>query len=270
MYYAIQAGKIDTEGILFEQVVEDIQSLNERALRGELKVTAISAHVYPLVQKFYAILTCGASMGIRYGPILVAREKIPNLLVPSPSRRVSLNFSKMTVAVPGKLTTAYLLLKIYGKDFHEVMVPFDKVLWAVQSGKTNLGLVIHEGQLTYREYGLVKIADLGKIWYEETHLPIPLGINVIHKSLPEEERRKVARIIRRSITYALSHREEAFSYALPYGRGIPEELGKKFILQYVNSYTLQLGERGKKALRMLFQKASRRKFLPAVHSYQWI
>lgn len=270
MYYAIATRKIETENIQFEQVVEDIQSLNERARTGELDVTAISAHVYPLVQKFYDILTCGASMGIRYGPILVAREKMPDLLVRSLPHRISLNFSGMTVAVPGKLTTAYLLLKIYGEDFHEVVVPFDRVLWAVQTEKVDLGLVIHEGQLTYKQYGLVKITDLGKIWYENTHLPVPLGINVIHRSLPEQEKKKIAEVMKRSILYALSHREEAFLYALQYGRGIPEELGKKFILQYVNSYTLHMGEKGKKALRRLFQKSSRRKFLPPAHSLRWI
>ncbi len=242
MFYAIANGKVFSEEIDFEHVIEDIQSLNKRAMEAELEVTAISAHGYISVQDRYRILSCGASMGKGYGPIVVATEKIPDL-------------RGKTVAVPGKLTTAYLLLSLYADDFIPVEAPFDKIMDKVLEGEADAGLVIHEGQLTYEETGLELLFDLGAMWAEETDLPMPLGLNVLRRDIPRGLDAEVLRVHKESIEYALSNKKEALDYAMRFGRGMSEDTGEKFVLMYVNEWTKDLGESGTGALEYLFEKA---------------
>ena len=242
MFYAIASGKVASGEIHFEHVIEDIQSLNRRAMAAELEVTAISAHGYLSVQDRYRILSCGASMGKGYGPIVVAREKISDL-------------GGKTVAIPGKLTTAYLLLSLYADDFIPVEVPFDGIMDEVLEGNVDAGLLIHEGQLTYEETGLRLLLDLGVMWAEETDLPMPLGLNVLRRDVPRGLDTEVLRVHRESIEYALSNKKEALDYAMRFGRGMSEDTGEKFVLMYVNEWTRDLGESGAGALEYLFEKA---------------
>lgn len=242
MFYAIASGKVTSEQIHFEHVIEDIQSLNKRAMKGELEVTAISAHGYLSVQDRYRILSCGASMGKGYGPIVVAKKKISDL-------------RGKAVAVPGKLTTAYLLLSLYADDFIPVEVPFDKIMDKVLEEEVDAGLLIHEGQLTYEETGLDLLFDLGAMWAEEADLPMPLGLNVLRRDIPRGLDAEVLRVHKESIEYALSNKEEALDYAMRFGRGMSEDTGEKFVLMYVNEWTRDLGESGTGALEYLFEKA---------------
>ncbi len=242
MFYAIANGKVASEEIDFEHVIEDIQSLNNRAMKAELEVTAISAHGYLSVQDRYRILSCGASMGKGYGPIVVAKEKVSDL-------------RGKTVAVPGKLTTAYLLLSLYADDFIPVEEPFDKIMDKVLEGEADAGLLIHEGQLTYEETGLELLFDLGAMWAEETDLPMPLGLNVLRRDIPPGLDAEVLRVHKESIEYALSNKKEALDYAMRFGRGMSEDTGEKFVLMYVNEWTRDLGESGTGALEYLFEKA---------------
>ena len=245
MFYAIASGKVDSEEINFEHVIEDIQSLNKRAMEAQLEVTAISAHGYLSVQDRYRILSCGASMGKGYGPIVVAKEKISDL-------------RGKTVAVPGKLTTAYLLLSLYADDFIPVEAPFDEIMDKVLEGEADAGLLIHEGQLTYEDMGFELLLDLGVMWAEETDLPMPLGLNVLRRDIPRGLDTEVLRIHRESIEYALSNKKEALDYAMRFGRGMSEDTGEKFVLMYVNEWTRDLGESGTGALEYLFEKARRK------------
>ncbi len=245
MFYAIASGKVVSEEIDFEHVIEDIQSLNKRAMKAELETTAISAHGYLSVQDRYRILSCGASLGKGYGPIVVAREKISDL-------------RGKTVAVPGKLTTAYLLLRLYADDFIPVEAPFDEIMDKVLAGEVDAGLLIHEGQLTYEEMELELLLDLGVMWAEETDLPMPLGLNVLRRDIPRGLDTEVLRVHRESIEYALSNKKEALDYAMRFGRGMSEETGEKFVLMYVNEWTRDLGESGTGALEHLFEKARRK------------
>ena len=242
MFYAIASGKVASEKIDFEHVIEDIQSLNKRAMKGELEVTAISAHGYLSVQDRYRILSCGASMGKGYGPIVVAKKKISDL-------------RGKAVAVPGKLTTAYLLLSLYADDFIPVEVPFDKIMDKVLEEEVDAGLLIHEGQLTYEDTGLDLLFDLGAMWAEETDLPMPLGLNVLRRDIPRGLDAEVLRVHKESIEYALSNKKEALDYAMRFGRGMSEDTGEKFVLMYVNEWTRDLGESGTGALEYLFEKA---------------
>lgn len=245
MFYAIASGKVTSEEIDFEHVIEDIQSLNRRAMEAQLEVTAISAHGYLSVRDRYRILSCGASMGKGYGPIVVAREKISDL-------------KRRTVAVPGKLTTAYLLLSLYADDFIPVEVPFDEIMDKVLEGEVDAGLLIHEGQLTYEDMGFELLLDLGVMWAEETDLPMPLGLNVLRRDIPSGLDTEVLRVHRESIEYALSNKKEALDYAMRFGRGMSEDTGEKFVLMYVNEWTRNLGESGTEALEYLFKKAHRK------------
>lgn len=245
MFYAIASGKVPSEKIDFEHVIEDIQSLNRRAMNAELEVTAISAHGYLSVQNRYRILSCGASMGKGYGPIVVGRDEISDL-------------RGKTVAVPGKLTTAYLLLSLYADDFIPVEVPFDKIMDKVLEEEVDAGLLIHEGQLTYEETGLCLLFDLGAMWAEETDLPMPLGLNVLRRDIPRGLSAEVLRVHKESIEYALSNKKEALDYAMHFGRGMSEDTGEKFVLMYVNEWTRDLGGSGTGALEYLFEKARAR------------
>jgi len=242
MFYAMAKGKVNSEDVDFEHVIEDIQSLNNRAMNKELEVTAMSVHAYTYVQDNYRILSCGASMGEGYGPIVVAKEKIDNL-------------AGKRIAVPGKLTTAYLLLNIYAQGFIPVDMPFDKVMDAVVNGEVDAALVIHEGQLTYKDFGLVMLFDLGVLWEKDTSLPLPLGVNTISRDIEENLAKEILRLHKDSIVYGLNNKDEALEYAMEYGRGMEFEVGEKFVLMYVNDITVDMGDKGKKALELLFSKA---------------
>ena len=242
MFYAIDRKKVTSDLIDFIQVVEDIQSLNKRALNKELEVTAISAHGYLKVQNDYRIMSCGASMGEGYGPIVVSKEKIDSL-------------KGKQIGVPGMLTSAYLQLCIYADGFIPVEMPFDEIMPAVQMGEIETGLLIHEGQLTYKDAGLQILFDIGELWANETTLPLPLGLNVVRRDITEELQKEAHRVHKESIEFALSHKDEALDYALEWGRGMGHDVGEKFVLMYVNEYTVELGEKGKAALELLFNKA---------------
>jgi 1,4-dihydroxy-6-naphthoate synthase len=242
MFYGIAAGKVTSDKIDFEHVIEDIQSLNRRALNKELETTAISAHGYLKVQDDYRIMSCGASMGEGYGPIVVTKEPVTSL-------------EGKEIGVPGKLTTAFLLLCIYADGFIPVEMPFDEIMPAAARGDIETGLLIHEGQLTYKDAGLRMLFDIGELWAKETPLPLPLGLNVVKRDIGEELQKEVLRVHKESIEYGLAHKKEALEYAMKYGRGIGEDVGEKFVLMYVNKYTQDLGDRGKAALEYLFDRA---------------
>ena len=245
MFWGLASGTVNTRGFEFEPVTDDIQSLNELALDGTLEVTAISLATYPLVQDTYALLPHGASMGSGYGPVVVAKEKL------------SLDDLRgVEIVVPGKLTTAFLVLGLaLGGEFRHRVLPFDEILDEVTSGRARAGLLIHEGQLTYRDEGLVKCVDLGEWWLLETGLPLPLGVNVIRRDLGEEAMQSVSEVLRESIDAALEHREEALDYALGFGRGLDELRGDRFIDMYVNDLTRDYGEEGRQAVRELLARS---------------
>ena len=245
MYWGIASGAVDTRGHEFEPVVEDIQTLNAWALEGRLEVTAMSLATYPLVTNRYKLLPHGASMGSGYGPVVVAREQL------------SLEQLRETeIAIPGELTTAYLVLRlVLGGDFPSRALRFDEILPAVVAGDAAAGLLIHEGQLTYHEEGLVKCVDLGEWWLLETGLPLPLGVNTIRRDLGDDAMREVSEILRESIDAALEHREQALQYALGWGRGMDVERGSRFVGMYVNELTCDYGDEGRQAVRELLQRA---------------
>jgi 1,4-dihydroxy-6-naphthoate synthase len=244
MFWGLASGTVDTRGFEFEAVTEDIQTLNEWSLEGKLEVTAMSLATYPLVQDRYMLLPHGASMGTGYGPIVVAKE------------RLSLDELRETeIVVPGKLTTAFLVLKMaLGGEFECRALPFDEILPEVASGAARAGLLIHEGQLTYGDDGLQKCLDLGEWWLLETGLPLPLGVNTIRRDLGDAAR-DISEILRASIEAALEHREEALEYALGFGRGLDGERGDRFIDMYVNELTRDYGDEGREAVRELLARA---------------
>jgi 1,4-dihydroxy-6-naphthoate synthase len=245
MFYAMAAHKIDLRGYQFEHRLEDIQTLNERATRGELHISAISIHAYAYVSDRYALLPCGASMGDGYGPMIVA----PNELTTQELRT-------KRIAIPGKMTSAYLALQLYlGPEFEHVVVPFDQIFDAVKAGRADAGLIIHEGQLTYANSGFTKILDLGEWWKGETGLPLPLGGNVVRKDIPPEVRRELSQIMRESIDYGLAHRDDAVRHSMPYARDMDDALASKFIGMYVNDYTRDYGDTGRKAIREFLGQA---------------
>jgi len=247
MFYGIAAAKIDLRGFRIEQVLEDIESLNRRALAGELEVTAVSVHAYPYLADRYALMPCGASMGDGYGPLVVARS--PLSMAELGTRRI---------AVPGKLTSAYLALRLcLARDFPHVVVPFDRILECVAGGDADAGLIIHEGQLTYSELGLQRVIDLGVWWKERTGgLPLPLGANVVRRDLGASAMSELTAVLRASIEYGLAHRAEALAYAKGYGRGLPDALTDRFVGMYVNELTCDYGERGRTAIRRFLEEGS--------------
>jgi 1,4-dihydroxy-6-naphthoate synthase len=231
--------------------LSDIETLNRKAMKGEYEVSAISFHAYAYMSDKYALLSCGASMGQNYGPIVVAAK---------PARPKSL--ANMSVAIPGTLTTAFLALRLFEPNIQYTVVPFDAILDEVQKGKYDAGLLIHEGQLTYRELGLHKVLDLGEWWQKETGLPLPLGGNVIKRDLGKRMIERVATDIRKSIEYGLEHRDEAMSYAIQFSRGLDTQRVDKFIGMYVNELTLDYGTAGKQAVRKLLSEAYKKKIIP--------
>lgn len=251
MFYALSQDKLDTGNLRFEHELSDIENLNRRALTGELEVSAVSIHAYAYISDRYALLASGSSMGDKYGPRLVSRE---------PLGREDLKGK--TVAVPGEWTTAYLALKLYEPEAEHVVVPFDEIMGYVARGEADVGLLIHEGQLTHESEGFHLIEDLGEWWYGETNLPLPLGGNVVRRDLGEEVSREVARLIKESIEYALDHREEALAHALGYARDLPPELADKFVSMYVNEWTVDYGERGREAVRALLSRGHEAGVIP--------
>jgi 1,4-dihydroxy-6-naphthoate synthase len=251
MFYALATRKMDTGDLNYIHTLADIETLNRKAMEGQYEVSAISFHAYAYLSDKYALLSCGASMGKNYGPIVVSGK---------PMRAQSLN--KMMVAIPGTLTTAFLVLRLFQPEVQYQVVPFDKILDEVQKGKFDAGLLIHEGQLTYREMGLHKVLDLGEWWLKETGLPLPLGGNVIKRDLGQEMMERVADDIRKSIQYALDHREEAMAYAIQFSRGLDSQRVDRFIGMYVNDLTLDYGNEGRQAVKKLFQEAFKKKIIP--------
>jgi 1,4-dihydroxy-6-naphthoate synthase len=251
MFYALAADKIDTDGLAFKHVIQDIETLNRRAMNAELDVTAVSIHAYSYVLDQYALLTSGASMGDNYGPLVIAREpmSIDDL-------------SGATIAVPGLMTTAYLVLRLCLGEPKTVVVPFDKIMDSVDRGEVDAGLLIHEGQLTYSARGFQKVIDLGEWWMAETGLPLPLGGNAIKKSLGPEMIAKVSNLLRESIEYGLENREVAVRHSMKYGRGMAESLTDKFVGMYVNDYTIDYGERGREAVRLLLERGYEAGIIP--------
>jgi 1,4-dihydroxy-6-naphthoate synthase len=254
MFYALTSGKVKIPGVRIEHVLEDIETLNRRARSFELEVTAVSAATYALVADRYRMMDPGASMGKGYGPILVAREPIDPRDVPH-----------KVVAIAGSHTTSSLLLRLYVPEEPALIeVAFDKIPQAVREGQADLGLLIHEGQITYEKMGLVKVLDLGEAWQRDTGLPLPLGVNVMLRSLGEDMHRALSQGLRDSIAWAHANVDEALEYAMRYGRGIDKETCRRFVLMYVNDYTVALGDSGRAALTRLFTEAHRRKLLPSM------
>ena len=250
MFYALSQNKLDTGHLSFVHELSDIESLNRRALEGELEVSAVSIHAYAYLADKYALLSSGSSMGDRYGPRLVAKEAMGK------------DLRGKTVAVPGERTTAFLVLKLYEPQVEHVVVPFDEIMDHVVRGGADAGLLIHEGQLTHESEGFMLIEDLGEWWHGETDLPLPLGGNVVRRDLGEETMREVARLIKSSIRYALDHREEALAYALNYARDLPPEKADTFVSMYVNEWTLDYGETGRKAIQTLLSRGYEAGIIP--------
>jgi 1,4-dihydroxy-6-naphthoate synthase len=263
MFYAIAENKIDLRGYRFEHRLEDIQTLNERALRGELHISAISIHAYAHVSKRYALLPCGASMGDGYGPILVRKIPKPNSHISDPNQNIDLRDSLRgcVIAVPGLMTSAFLALQLYLGDFKHIVVPFDQIFQAVKDSRADAGLIIHEGQLTYARSGFQKVIDLGEWWKRETGLPLPLGGNVLRKDIPQPVQHDLLEIIRESIEYGLAHRDEAVRHSLPYARDMDADLAGKFIGMYVNEFTRDYGESGRAAIRKFLGDARDKGFI---------
>ena len=251
MFCALATGKLDTGDFRFTHTLEDIESLNQKALRGVYEVTAVSIHAYAYISRRYALLSSGASMGDRYGPIVVAREA----WTPAALRGKK-------IAVPGLMTTAFLTLKLFQPDFQPVVIPFDQIISAVLQGRADAGLLIHEGQLTYAREGLHKVIDMGEWWHELTGLPLPLGGNAIRRDLGEDGMKKVARLLKESIQYALDHRQEALDYALQYARDLDRAQADRFVGMYVNMRTLDYGEEGRRAVALLLDRACEAGIIP--------
>jgi len=240
MFYAMMHGKIPTR-LKIEHLIEDIETLNKMAFEGKLDVTALSVHAYAYLSDRYRILSAGASVGDGYGPIVVAR------------RMIRLEGKK--IAIPGRYTTATLLLKLALDEFKPVEMKFDKIIDAVRTGKVDAGLLIHEGQITYERYGLVKVLDLWEFWNNQTGLPLPLGVNVINRRISEDDQREFLRVMKESIRYALENVDEALDYAMNYSRGLERGLVRKFALMYVNDYTYEMPPKVVKAIEKLFEIA---------------
>lgn len=254
MFYALAEGKIDTGNLRYVHELSDIESLNRRALDGSLEVTAVSIHAYAYIADRYALLNSGSSMGDRYGPRLVSRS-------PAPADPRTACRGKR-IAVPGKLTTAFLALKLYQPEFEPVVTPFDQIEDAVLAGTVDLGLLIHEGQLTYQDQGLHLWADMGEWWFADTGLPLPLGGNVVRRDLGPAVVNQVARDLKASIVYALEHRTPALAHAKQFNRGIGDEKTDRFVGMYVNQWTVDYGDRGRQAVRELLRRGHEAGIIP--------
>lgn len=243
MFYGLATNKLETDGLKFEHTLKDIQSLNEDAKNGVFDVTAISFHAYAYVADKYALLPHGASIGDKYGPIVVAREP-----------RAAADIPNMKIAVPGELTSAFLALRIYNSDFKYIVMPFDQIIDAVQRGEADAGLLIHEGQLYYKEIGLDKVLDLGEWWHERTGLPLPMGGNAIKRDLGQDMMRRVSSQLHRSIVYSMENREDALAYAMQFARDMSPEIADRFVAMWVNDLTLDYSDRGREAVKHLLSE----------------
>jgi 1,4-dihydroxy-6-naphthoate synthase len=251
MFYALAKDKFPVGKFRFSHTLQDIETLNRKALSGEYEITAISFHAYPYIADKYILLPSGASMGDRYGPIVVARESW---------KQDELRHKK--IAVPGALTTAYLALRLFQPDFEAMIIPFDQIMDAVQNKTVDAGLLIHEGQLTYQSCQLHKIVDLGEWWDQITGLPLPLGGNAVRRDLGKDNIRELSRLLKESIQYALNHREEALTYAMQFARDLDTATADRFVGMYVNERTLDYGEEGRKAVQLLLDRAFEANLIP--------
>ena len=259
MFYALATGKVRLPGVKFEHILSDIESLNQAAKNEVYDVTAISFYAYPFVADKYVLMDCGASFGEGYGPIVVAGH---------PIKKTDLAGKK--IAIPGTLTTSYLALKLFEPNVEVITMPFDKILAAVQNKEVEAGLLIHEGQLLFSQVGLHKVVDLGQWWQEQTGLPLPLGANAIRRKLGDDMGRQIARIIRDSVSYALDHRDSALDYALQFARDMDPMLADKFVGMYVNKWTLDYGEEGRRAVRELLTRGADAGMLPKNISIEFL
>ena len=266
MFYAMAENKIDLRGYRFEHRLEDIQTLNERALRGELHISAISIHAFAYVSDRYALLPCGASMGDGYGPMIVALDA-PKL---DSDDAVRSWLRGRKIAIPGKMTSAYLALRLYLGDFEHIVVPFDQIFDTVKNGGADAGLIIHEGQLTYAKAGFAKIIDLGEWWKRDTGLPLPLGGNVLRKDIPPDVQCDLLAIMRESIDYGLAHRDAAVNHSMPYARDMDANLAGKFIGMYVNDFTRDYGESGRQAIRQFLNRAADRGYIDKTPAIEFV
>jgi 1,4-dihydroxy-6-naphthoate synthase len=274
MFYAMAANKIDLRGYRFEHRLEDIQTLNERAMRGELHISAVSIHACAYVADKYLLLPCGASMGDGYGPLLIEKRRTPNTEPAYAEGYAAAGIEHRTanedirqrlrgrlIAVPGTMTSAFLALQLYLGEFKYIVVPFDEIFERVRSGRAEAGLIIHEGQLTYAHSGFTKIIDLGEWWKDRTGLPLPLGGNVLRKDIPREIQSDLVAILRESIEFGLNHRAEAVQHSMAYARGMGSDLASKFIGMYVNEFTRDYGEAGREAIRRFLGEARERGYI---------
>lgn len=261
MFYGIASGAVKTPGLEVEQILEDIESLNRRALAGELEVSAVSIHAYAHLAQGYALMACGASMGDGYGPMVVAREAF------APE-----DLGRLRIAVPGTLTSAYLALRLaLGRDFEHEVRPFDAILEAVATKEVDAGLIIHEGQLTYGDQGLVRCLDLGEWWGERTGgLPLPLGGNAVRRDLGPEMMQRLTAILRESIDYGLTHREPALDYAIDFGRDLDRPRTDRFVGMYVNDWTRDYGERGREAIRRFLAEGAAAGLVPEIGTIDFV
>jgi 1,4-dihydroxy-6-naphthoate synthase len=262
MFYAMAENKIDLRGYRFEHRLEDIQTLNEQALRGELHISAISIHAYAYVTDKYALLPCGGSMGDGYGPLIIKRST-PNAQHPTLNEDVDPRewLRDCVIAVPGKMTSAFLALRLFLGAFKHIVLPFDQIFDAVKNGRADVGLIIHEGQLTYERSGFEKVIDLGEWWKRKTDLPLPLGGNVLRKDIPYPIQRDLLGIIRESIEFGRAHRDEAVCHSLAYARDMNADLASKFIGMYVNEFTRDYGEIGRTAIRRFLGNARDKSYI---------
>jgi 1,4-dihydroxy-6-naphthoate synthase len=251
MFYGLATNKVRVPGLKFNHTLTDIETLNRKAMEGFYDVSAISFHAYPYIQEKYALMNCGGSVGDKYGPMVVA------------PRSISLEeLKRVKIAVPGTLTTAYLALKLFAPKIETVVVPFDQIIPEITAGKFEAGLIIHEGQLTYDKAGLNKILDLGKWWFEQTGLPLPLGGNAIRRELGPELIATITKALRDSIQYALDHREEALAYAMQFARDLDQQMADRFVGMYVNERTLDYGDDGKEAVKRLLEMGHKSGIIP--------
>ena len=251
MFYGLATNKLDTGSLTFTHVLKDIQTLNEEAFRGTYDVTAVSFHAYAYIADKYLLLPHGASIGDNYGPVVVSREPA-----------IAADISKLKIAIPGTLTSAFLALRIFNPDFQYEVVPFDKIIAAVQTGQCDAGLLIHEGQLFYESIGLHKILDLGEWWHERTGLPLPMGGNAIRRDLGPEIIRQVSHWLRESIRYSLANREDALAYAMQFARDMDPALADRFVAMWVNDLTLDYTDRGREAVQRMLTEGFERGIIP--------
>jgi 1,4-dihydroxy-6-naphthoate synthase len=257
MFYAMAQNKIDTRGHRFEHVLQDIETLNQRALRGELHVSAVSIHAYAYLTDKYSLLPCGASMGDGYGPMLVTVQEPP-----SGTEAVGKWLRSKTVAIPGTKTSAYLALRLFAGEVDTVTIPFDEIFGAVKAGKADVGLIIHEGQLTYKSEGFKLALDLGAWWKSLTGLPLPLGGNVVRKDIPWQIQKEISQILKESIAYGLKHRKAGVEHSMPLARGLDEAGADRFIGMYVNDFTVDYGPTGRSAIREFLGRARKQRLIP--------